>query len=211
MRRTLALATLVVGLAAGCQGDSLPSPTGFTAVQLSFDNVQLDWTPPSAPVDGTRSRDDPGQRLDLHRVGLVPADVAGATLSIDPSAPERIDIGFRIRSAKGASRSGWVTTNFRRGIRGPATLTVSPTEPSTGIRLPPVIASWQNASQVATELRLERAPLEPGTGATAFVPIPDAVFPASSFSDQEVSEGSWQYRISYGTQGEWSLPRSPTR
>jgi len=70
--------------------------------------------------------------------------------------------------------------------------------------VPPVTATWQNASQVATELRLERALSQAGT--PSFVPVSGVAFPATTASDSSVTQGTWQYRISYGTQGEWSLP-----
>lgn len=212
MRHVFVVLTLSFALVlSGCGVEPGPPnahvPSVFTVSEPTFGIVDARWYAPSGPVDGYeieyRIHSTDWQRV---TAGLIPSGVHEKQVPLDPSVLERTDLGFRIRSVVGSSRSEWVNASVHHGISPPATVVASPAG-DAGFATP-IVVSWQNSSQVSTDLRLERAALDSTGDAGAFVDIPGVVFPSTTFLDPNELEGNWQYRVSYGTQGEWSTPIS---
>ena len=208
MRRTPLFVTFGIAVfLTGCSGGPPPGlrPPELSVVEISFNELDVFWGRPSVEVDGYELEGQlPGG--DWESLGdRIPARVKGVRIDLDPSVPERIELGFRLRFVVGTQYSDWASASIHRGISPPGSFVASAAG-VVGGKIPPVTVSWQNVSHFATELRLERAPVDAAGHPGVFVIIPGVVFPATSFSDDTVLEGTWQYRISSGAQGEWSNP-----
>jgi hypothetical protein len=186
----------------GGGGGPVDPPTDLQAAQGgTFDEVIVTWTEPSAPVDGYelegRMSGGSWERIDAD---LIPRGVYGVVLELVASVPELTAFDFRIRSARGSSRSAWSPeAPYLRGIRPPPGLTATLADG------PVVDLAWPNASAVADSLLVERADADEygaTTGPWSALPV---AFGATAYQDAAPHELVHQaYRVRYGKGGVWS-------
>lgn len=122
--------------------------------------------------------------------GTIPGDAIGVRFSILPTAPELIDVAFRVRSIMGGSRSDWsAEAPYQRGPRPPTMLTAF-SSPSGDVQL-----LWDRRTAVADAIHVERSPGAQGALWTD-VALLDAG--ATSYLDASVAESTpYQYRVVY--------------
>lgn len=196
----------VAALGCGSTGsEALLAPTGLRVeATTDFDRIELYWNAPAGTFDGfeLEGRMGDGAWEQLHE-GLVPPDVIGVELFLDPATPEATTISFRIRAVRGDARSPYSPeASYRRGVRAPD-LSVS-SGWGVGVHL-----SWVNRSAVADALRLERTARVDGValGPAEVVPV---AFPAISYDDT----AAWtdcvelSYRLVYSKGQDVSAPSS---
>jgi hypothetical protein len=192
-------AVALIAWLSGCNpgGGDGPAPAAPTALTLSwgsflFDQLVVSWTPPAGAIDGYavegRVGDGPWELID----GQVPADAIGGSVSVEPTTPELILIGFRVRAFHGGQYSAYTEATLLRGVRPPSELAVH-------AQLEDVALSWTQGSSVAEQLQVERAVWDFGTyqlGPYQAV----ATLPASATSWRDTTTAApgvaYSYRIS---------------
>jgi hypothetical protein len=207
------VAWVVLLLAAACDltvpwasGSEPDAPSGFAAAASpgDFDAVVLSWSPQGG-VDG----------FELHgRIGggpweplgaPIPANAVGGTLVVDPSVRELTRFTFRLRARAGSRTSAWAETAFLRGVRPPSNVTAD-VATQGGWRTGPVTVTWTNVSQVASDVRVERARYD---APETWKPVALATLLASAYVDHLVEDAArYRYRVRAGTADLWSEARS---
>jgi len=184
-----------------------PRDLAAWADAVEFDLVHLSWTPASG---------EDGYELEW-RVGAggwqvlnpwIGSGAAEISLAIDPATAERTQLLFRLRAVTRGQPSRWSNDALLlRGIRPPSSFAAEMGVQYT-TRTGPVIVTWTNASQVATEIQLERTPLDGGGNLTTWSALPEATLEAGRYVDHLLEDGlAYAYRVRVGDAGLWSFLR----
>lgn len=206
------LALLTISSLTGCPGDPPPPPppSDLRLGWATFDTLTATWEPPAEPVDGYQAEGRVGDGPFEAIPGVIPSDAIGGEVSLDPTTPELVTIGLRIRSIRGGSVSAPTPeVTIFRGLKAPANLTSIAV--AEDVRL-----TWSQRSTAASGTLVERASWD--ATLQALGPYREVVTlpaDATSYLDTTTSApyGVYGYRISnWATaRGEtvWSEPALP--
>lgn len=171
------------------------TPRGVRASLKSFDAVAVTWS----RANGVGAYEVSGRVASgsWRTVGQVSGNTSRVDVALDPSVPDGVALGFRLRAMMGDVWSDWsAEATVTRGLRPAAALTASADAPGLPVRL-----SWQRGSISATSLVLERRATRSGLEVATWAPLPGVAVSDASYVDSDV--GAWtdgarlEYRLRY--------------
>lgn len=203
LRVSAIVLVVLAACAKGSSGPTPPPPTDLRVTEPQFGFLIVTWTPPAAAVDGyeVEARVESGAFARIHD-GLVPADYDGGTVQLDPSIPELVHLGFRIRSVHAGVAGDWSPEAVHlHGIRPPPALA------ATLVAGPAIALAWTNASLVADAVLVERADADGygnATGPWTALPVAFGATTLTDVAPRELVRNA--YRVRYGKGDVWSTP-----
>ncbi len=188
--RNLLLPVLLAGWFLQCGGGSsgggpaspappsLPVPLHLrTESGSTFDELILRWDPVVEPVDGilleARIGSEPFQPINTDPLSTAFTSVK---LTFDSSFPEMVTVGFRARTRRGGDYSAYSTeATYTRGLRPVEWINASAIDGGG------VLLQWNDRSQAATQVLIERAEVDGAGTPGAWVEV--GRFPMSPAKD----------------------------
>ena len=204
-RFAVALAMSALSSVVACtSGSDLAPPTNVTMRSPDlFDVIEVRWTRPPGSVDGFEIQGRVGNGDWEQWPERISPEVDGVMVTLEPGVPELVTLGVQVRSVQGDRRSGWsAEATLFRSVAPPSRLTATASTTVVGVRVTPVHLEWENVSQVATSIQIERF-TQGLQGDGPAIPVATVDLPASAHDDDGATEASWTYRIRAGAGGVW--------
>ena len=166
------------------------APTAFYVLTASPASMDLAWQDPSIPPpDGYQMQARIGSGDYAFLPEAIPPSARQAHITFSPSAPERLSVGFRIRSLLNGASSPWVETTYQFPILPPGNVQAvfNPNDLS-------VYLSWTVDSRVATTATVLRRKADDATA--PWTPLGQVDRSILSWVDRTATDGeAYQYGI----------------
>jgi hypothetical protein len=182
------------GTGGGALSAGIQPPTQFAAKQSdNYYQVLLTWTASPSTIDGYDLSGAVGSGpYSQIGTGLIPSDVIGGLLTLDPTTPEDTNFQFRICAQQGTNRSDYAQTSYHLGIY-PATMFVGDVDP----RQQQINLTWVRNSVIADAVVLQRA-VGSNPASLDYSTLPMADLTATSYVDTDIQDGNvYNYQIYY--------------